>query len=90
MFAEDSKNVNKYQDFKELNNLKIVNTCSIDYFLFSFWCQSFLSPEIKNKISAIEHHHNKNSTNYNTIQVLIKIIDLIADKIGIELKLYGF
>jgi hypothetical protein len=35
-FSEDFENINKYQDFKEYNNLKIVNTCSIDYFLFSF------------------------------------------------------
>ena len=52
-----------------------MNTCSIDYFLFSFWCQTLLSPGIKNEIAALKQHFNDVSRNNNTIQM----IDLISD-----------
>ena len=56
-----------------------MNTCSIDYFLFSFWCQTLLSPGIKNEIAALKQHYNDGSRNNNTIRALLRIIDLISD-----------
>ena len=66
------------KDFSGFNNLKIVNTCSIDYFLFSFWCISNISKEAHIIIKTTRD----NPMSYNhaaNINILSKIINLIND-----------
>lgn len=56
-------------DSKKYNDLNIINTCSIDYFLLSIWCCSKLNSIIKLKIDS------KQDDVYSNISKIIELID---------------
>jgi hypothetical protein len=63
---EDYDENEKYNEFMAYNNLPITNTCTIDYFLFSFWC----SYKFSVKCREIINHESS---------YIKKIVNLIQD-----------
>lgn len=56
-------------EYKDQKNVKLTNTCSIDYLMFALWCASKLIDNLLNKIPDIQKK-----------DLLIKIIQFINFK----------
>jgi hypothetical protein len=71
VLIEDFYDYNCYESVEKYQKLKIVNTCTIDYMLFSIWCVTKLSENAEKKFKLFKKSECK------FLQYLHKISSLI-------------
>ena len=59
LFSEDFEDETLYSALLKYNNLSIIDTCTIDYFLFSIWCCFTLSKSCKEAIQSENSYISK-------------------------------
>ena len=65
---------------KKFNKKQIVNTCTIDYLLFSLWFASVLSKECTNLLASFINEEDKAISKLIKSRLIFKIVNLIEKK----------
>lgn len=68
---QDATSRNYFEQYNQFNQLKITNTCTIDYFLLAIWYSSQLSDNCK----LFLEKHKKNNKTLEIVERIITLID---------------